>query len=146
MLRATVIAIGRNNRVLLLTESISGRLSLPSGPIRRDESSIAAAARELYQKTGLNASKIEWRFEYKTRHDTHQVFLAVPRGRVKFGEDDRGQHLWWDGVTGIRFRPSSIGILMRARWLNWEVLGLSSNPTGWRQLGPPRRIPGYTTT
>ena len=142
MPRATVVAIGRDNRVLLVMERGSGRLSLPGGAVRHDESSIAAAARELYQKTGLNSSRIEWRFEYRSRHNRHQVFLAVPRGRVKFGEDSQERHLWWDGVTGIRFRPSSIEILRRVGWLNWEVLGLPSSPTGWRQLGPPHKIPG----
>lgn len=142
--RATVVAIGRDNRVLLVMERRGrDRFSLPGGSVERGESSIAAAARELYEETGLNASKIEWRLEHKSRYNRHQVFLAVPRGQVRLRDGELKEYIWWDGRESIRFRESAVDILIKVGWLNWKYLSTMNGHRTWQQLGPPHRLRGY---
>ena len=140
--RATVVTIEGDNRVLLVTDNGSHRFFLPGGGIRRGESAIAAAERHLYQKTGLQCSKIEWHFEHKTRYNRHKVFLVVPKGQVRLSRGVLGRHIWWDGRNSIRFRESAIDILRRVGWLNWEDIGPMNGHRTWRQLDPPHRITG----
>ena len=141
--RATVVAIGRDNRVLLVMDKGSSRFSLPGGGVHRGEPSIAAAARELYEETGLNCSRIEWQFEHKSKFNRHEVFLAIPKGRVQLKDGELERYLWWDGMESIRFRESAIDILLKVGWLNWDHLGPMQGHRTWRQLGPPHRIRGY---
>ena len=86
-LRATVVAT-RDSRVLLVMDRGRRRYSLPGGGVKKGEPSIAAAARELYEETGLNCSKIGWQFSYRGRVQRHRVFCATPVGEppLKDGE------------------------------------------------------------
>ena len=138
-----MVAIEGDNRVLLVTDSGSRRSSLPGGGIRRGESAIAAAARHLYEKTGLECSEIKWQFEHRSRYNRHKVFLASPKGQVHLDRSVLEKHIWWDGQKSIRFRESAIDILRRVGWLNWEDLGPMNGHRTWRQLGPPHRITVY---
>ena len=138
-----MVAIEGNNRVLLATDKSSRRFSLPGGGIRRGESTIAAAKRHLYEKTGLQCAEIEWQFEHKTRYNRHKVFLAIPKGQVHLDRSVLEKHIWWDGRRSIRFRESAIDILRRVGWLDWEDIGSMNGHRTWRQLGPPHRITGY---
>lgn len=140
--RATVIAIERDNRVLLVTDRGSRRFSLPGGGIRCGESAVAAAERHLYEKTGLQCAEIKWQFDHKTRYNRHKVFLATTKGQVHPDRSVLGRHVWWDGRSSICFRESAIDILRRVGWLNWEDLGPMNGHRTWRQLGPPHRITG----
>ena len=144
--RATVVAVGRDNRVLLVMDKGESKFSLPGGGVNRGEPSIAAAARELYEETGLGCSKLEWRLEHKSRFNKHQVFLAVPRGRVRLKDGEIKQYIWWDGMKSIRFLESAIDILIKVGWLNWKYLTEMNGHRTWQQLGPPHRLRGYGTT
>ena len=63
-MRATVIV--PTNEGILLTRDQKGMLLLPGGNLERGELPIAAAARELYEETGLKAQSLEVLFEGKS--------------------------------------------------------------------------------
>ena len=115
--RATAVAI-RDGKVLLVMGSGKTRFSLPGGRVKKREPSIAAAARELYEETGLDSSKIEWQFSYKGRVRCHRVFRATPTGEVRLKDGELTRYIWWDGKQKIRVKKHVVGILAQMGWLH----------------------------
>ena len=94
------------------------RFSLPGGRVKKREPSIAAAARELYEETGLNSSKIEWQFPYNGRTRCHRVFRATPTGEVQLKDSELTRYIWWDGKQKIPVKKHVVDILTRMDWLH----------------------------
>ena len=78
--RATVVLV-RNGRVLLVGDE-TGKFLLPGGGIEPDEQPMAAAVRELYEETGLTATRAEFLFEWASSTNMHHVFLVEADGEV----------------------------------------------------------------
>ena len=114
-LRATVVVI-RGHEVLLVMDKGRSRYSLPGG-VKRGEPSIAAAARELYEETGLNCSKIEWQFSYRGRVQRHKVFRATPVGDPRLKDGELSRYVWWDGKRDLPVEAHVSDILGRMGWL-----------------------------
>ena len=104
--------------MLLVMGRRGTKFSLPGGRVKRREPSIAAAARELYEETGLNSSKIEWQFPYNGRTRCHRVFRATPTGEVQLKDGELTRYIWWDGKQKIRVKKHVVGILTRMDWLH----------------------------
>ena len=115
-LRATAVAI-RKGRVLLVRDRGTQGFSLPSGGVHSGEPSIAAAARELYEETELNCSKIEWQFRYKGGIQNHRVFRVTPQGEPRLKDGELVEFVWWDGKRKLRTQKHVIDILRQMRWL-----------------------------
>ena len=113
--RATVVAMS-DHKVLLVRDKGHRRFSLPGGGVKHGEPSIATAARELYEETGLNCSRIERMFSYRGESNNHKVFLATPTGSPKLKDGELSQFIWWDGKAKIPVYRSVIGILKKMNW------------------------------
>ena len=116
-LRATVVAT-RDSRVLLVMDRGRRRYSLPGGGVKKGEPSIAAAARELYEETGLNCSKIGWQFSYRGRVQRHRVFCATPVGEPPLKDGELSRYIWWDGKLDLKVEAHVTDILRRMGWLD----------------------------
>ncbi len=116
-LRATVVVV-REEKVLLVMGKEQTKFSLPGGRVKKREPSIAAAARELYEETGLDSSKIEWQFPYKGRVRCHRVFRATPTGEVRLKDGELTRYIWWDGKQKIRVKKHVVAILAQMDWLH----------------------------
>lgn len=78
--RATIIC-HRNQRVLLVARGRASRWTLPGGVIRRGESALDAAHRELREETGLADLELAYFFYVDGSVKRHHVFVAsLPRG------------------------------------------------------------------
>lgn len=87
--RATVIV--QTEQGILLTEDHKGRLLLPGGRVQSRELPLAAAARELYEETGLEAKAIEFLFQTESEHYQQLVFLVKQfSGKPVPGDDAYG--------------------------------------------------------
>lgn len=73
--RATIVC-HRNNRVLLVARRPSSRWTLPGGVIRRGESALDAAHRELQEETGLVDLELAYFFYVDGSVKRHHVFVA----------------------------------------------------------------------
>ncbi|KVV38883.1 NUDIX hydrolase [Burkholderia territorii] len=79
--RATIVC-HRNNRVLLVARRPTSRWTLPGGVIRRGESALDAAHRELREETGLVGLELAYFFYVDGSVKRHHVFVAMlPPGR-----------------------------------------------------------------
>lgn len=83
--RATVIVEIAGE--ILLTKTHKGLVLLPGGGINRGELAIAAAARELHEETGLEATTLAHLFNYESATTYHNVFHAVAHGAPVAGDD-----------------------------------------------------------
>ncbi|MGC2967836.1 NUDIX hydrolase [Paraburkholderia aspalathi] len=72
--RATVVCV-RENRILLVARERS-RWALPGGRIRRDETPLEAARRELVEETTLVAGELTYLFQFTGFNTLHYVFFA----------------------------------------------------------------------
>ncbi|KKK97717.1 hypothetical protein LCGC14_2649980 [marine sediment metagenome] len=93
--RATCVVV-KNGKVLLVRDKGRRQYSLPGGGIKQGEPSISAAARELYEETGLRADKMERVLTHEGNTQSHAVFLiSEHRGEPRLiSEID--SLIWWD--------------------------------------------------
>ncbi len=106
--RATVVCWQRER--ILLVERGRTRWSLPGGTIRRDESPVDAARRELSEETALGGHELGYLFQFGGLNKRHHVFFCVL-------PDDA--------------RPRPCNEIVRCRWFSPRKVGtlVASVPT-----------------
>ena len=115
--RATVL-VARDGAVLLARDRGRSTYMLPGGGVEDGEIPIAAAARELYEETGLEATALRYLFTFPGKYNDHHVFAAETDGDAAAqGEID--SLIWWneqDGDGGdTPIYPHVRGILDKAK-------------------------------
>ena len=109
--RATVI-VRRDGRVLVVRDRGRPTYALPGGGIEKGELPIVAAARELYEETGLEASAIRFLFVFEGKYNNHHLYEVEADGGVAVrGEVD--EYTWWDMRDSTPVYPHVRGILAK---------------------------------
>ena len=109
--RATLV-MRREGRILLVRDRGRSSYGLPGGGIKDGELSIVAAARELYEETGLEATAIRYLFSFEGKYNTHSVYEVEADGEAAVrGEID--WFIWWDMKDDTPVYPHVRGILAR---------------------------------
>ena len=111
--RATVI-VRRDDRVLVVRDRGRPTYALPGGGIEKGELPIVAAARELYEETGLEASVIRFLFVFEGKYNNHHLYEVEADGEVAVRGEVDG-FTWWDMVDDTPVYPHVRGILARLR-------------------------------
>lgn len=102
-----VAVVLRHDKVLLVKDKGKHHYSLPGGGVHTHESSYQAAARELYEETGLEAIKLTWLGSFKSPVTEHKAFLIEAGGHVHLkgrgnkGGGELGSYMWWDMKSPI---------------------------------------------
>ena len=91
--RATVVVI--RNSLVLLVRGRNPTFSMPGGGIEPGELPASAASRELFEETGLVATRTERLFVLETAIHRHHVFLVDAAGEVGMGSEV-SEFRWWD--------------------------------------------------
>ena len=110
--RATAVAI-YNATVLLVRKRREPRCSLPGGSVRKGESTVAAAARHVYEQAGLHVTNVERLFSHTGHIEEHQVCLVRVRDdHIRLGKDRQLDHAeWWNGIDQRDTMPHVRAIL-----------------------------------
>ena len=108
--RATVV-VRRAGRVLLVRD-VNPNFAMPGGGIESGETPAAAAARELFEETGLSAERTEPLFVLETGINRHHVFLIEADGDVVMGHEV-SEFRWWDRKEPIPTHSHVDSILER---------------------------------
>ena len=109
--RATVVVI-RDGKVLLVRDSSERfrEYMMPGGGIENGELPIVAAARELWEQTRLQATRIDYLFTLTTSIHRHVTFRVEAEGAVKPGAEI-GDYVWWDQEQELPMFSHVRGIL-----------------------------------
>ena len=109
--RATLV-MRREGRILLVRDRGRSSYGLPGGGIEDGELPIVAAARELYEETGLEATTIRYLFSFEGKYNVHRVYEVEADGEPEArGEID--WYIWWDMKDDTPVYPHVRGILAR---------------------------------
>lgn len=95
--RRGVAVVIRHGRVLLVKDKGAHHYSLPGGGVKKYERSAKAAARELYEETGLRAKGATWIGSFKGAVSDHRAYLIEAEGRVHLKrQGELKTYMWWD--------------------------------------------------
>ena len=113
--RATAVVI-KNGKVLLVRDKGKQNFSLPGGGIHKDEPTLSAAIRELYEETGLRATKaIRLRdCDYKGSKNEYRVCLIEANGKVRL-KHEIDKFVWWDMKQTLPVYPHVRYILSKVK-------------------------------
>jgi 8-oxo-dGTP diphosphatase len=114
--RATAVVV-RHGKYLLVRDRGRSHYSLPGGGIERGEPALAAAAREIYEETGLTPVKAEFLFTHRGTVNEHQVIRVDVdgQGRVRLQRKEIDAYEWWDGRSNLPVNAHVRDILARLR-------------------------------
>ncbi|RQV40502.1 NUDIX domain-containing protein [Burkholderia cenocepacia] len=101
--RATVVCY-RDERVLLVTRAAS-RWALPGGTIKRGETPLEAAHRELCEETGMTGQDLVYSMQFTGLAKIHHVFFAeVGPDQTPQASNEIAKCKWFsiDGVDRLR--------------------------------------------
>ncbi len=97
MRKRGVAVVIRREKLLLVKDKGVYKYSLPGGGVHKNERSFEAAARELYEETGLRAKKVTWIGSFQSPVTNHRAYLIEAEGRVHLKRHgELKTYIWWD--------------------------------------------------
>ncbi|MFA7013748.1 MAG: NUDIX domain-containing protein [Desulfobacterales bacterium] len=95
--RGTAVVI-RDGKFLLVRDKGKERYSLPGGGSNRNEPSMAAAIRELYEELRMSAKKSERIFscDFNGSLNRHKVSLIETDDEPRLQRKELDKFIWWD--------------------------------------------------
>ena len=93
-----VAVVIRHGRVLLVRDKGKRHFSLPGGAIKKDEPTVSAAARELYEELGLHVIKVTRlrQCDFRGAVSEHKVCLIQATGEPHLRGHELDKFMWWD--------------------------------------------------
>jgi len=97
-----VAVVLRRGEVLLVKDRGKSKYSLPGGGVHDKERSYQAAARELYEETGLRAKKLTYIGSFNGAVSEHKAFLTEAEGHVNLKRHgELISYVWWDMKSDV---------------------------------------------
>jgi len=95
--RGTAVVI-KDGKVLMVRDKGKHRYSLPGGGINKNEPTVSAAAREVYEELGLHVSMVKRLpdCDYKGSLSEHKVCLVEVSGEPHLRGYELDSFIWWD--------------------------------------------------
>ena len=95
--RGTAVVI-KNGKMLLVRDKGKKKFSLPGGGVNKNEPTVSAAAREVYEELGLHVVLVRRLHgcDVKGSLSEHKVCLVEVTGEPKIRGHELDKFIWWD--------------------------------------------------
>lgn len=95
--RGTAVVM-RDGKVPLVRDKGKRRFSLPGGGINKNEPTVNASAREVYEELGLNVVMVRRLrgCDFKGSLSEHKVCLVEVKGEPRIRGHELTKCIWWD--------------------------------------------------
>jgi ADP-ribose pyrophosphatase YjhB (NUDIX family) len=112
--RSTAVVV-RNGKVLLVKDKGHHRFSLPGGERKQRETTVSAAARELYEELGLKTVRVTRlrQCDFRGAVSEHKVCLIQASGNPRLRGHELDKFVWWDMKETIPMYAHVKNILKR---------------------------------
>jgi 8-oxo-dGTP pyrophosphatase MutT (NUDIX family) len=120
--RGTAVVI-RDGKVLLVRDRGKHRFSLPGGAVNKNEPTVSAAAREVYEELGLHINMVKRLREcdFKGSLSEHKVCLVEADGEPHLKGHELDKFIWWDTEEPIPVYEHVNAILKKIKGVKtWE--------------------------
>jgi len=116
--RAVAVVI-RHHEVLLVRDNGKHRFSLPGGGINHGETTEAAAARELYEELGMEATSVTRlrSCDFKGAVSNHKVCFVEAIGHPHRRTHEIDKHIWWNMKSDLPIHAHVKYILTKMNYL-----------------------------
>lgn len=114
--RGTAVVF-RDKKVLLVRDKGKTKYSLPGGGANKNEPSMAAAIRELFEELGMSARKAERLFgcDFTGSTNKHKVTLIETDDKPYLKSNELDEFIWWDMKSKLDVYPHVSHIISRLR-------------------------------
>ena len=95
--RGTAVVI-KNGKVLLVRDKGKKKFSLPGGGVNKNEPTVSAAAREVFEELGFHVVLVRRLHgcDFKGSLSEHKVCLVEVTGEPKIRGPELDKFIWWD--------------------------------------------------
>jgi ADP-ribose pyrophosphatase YjhB (NUDIX family) len=93
----------KDGKVLLVRDKGKHDYSLPGGGIKRNENTLVAGIRELYEETKLNtvlAERLRY-CDFEGQRANHKVCYLLVEGDIHLDHKELDKYIWWDMESDI---------------------------------------------
>ena len=100
--RVTSLII-KDGKILLVKDKRRHDYSMPGGGIKRQENTLIAGIRELYEETKLNtvlAERLRY-CDFIGERANHKVCFLVVEGEIHLDNKELDKFIWWDMKSDI---------------------------------------------
>jgi ADP-ribose pyrophosphatase YjhB (NUDIX family) len=118
--RGTAIVL-RNGKILLVRDKGKRKFSLPGGGINKNEPTVSAAAREVYEELGLHVAIVRRMRECdcKGSLSEHKVCLVEVTGEPRIKGHELDKFIWWNMKESIPVYEHVNKILRKYKGTNY---------------------------
>jgi len=118
--RGTAIIL-KNGKILLVRDKGKQRYSLPGGGINKNEPSVSATAREVFEELGLHVTMVKrlHNCDFKGSLSEHKVCMVQTYGNPRLRGHELDKYVWWDMHENIPVYEHVTYILGKMKEFNY---------------------------
>ena len=110
-MRATVLVVNQDHKVLLVKHNGQNECSLPGGRMVAGEDPARRAVLEVAEETGLHITQPRHEGRYAGTVAAHEIYLAQSSGEPRPNPREIQDAIWWDRIRPLQVHQHVSAVL-----------------------------------